>query len=67
MIWALASAGFTPSVANFSSYDKTYGTLAGVIVLLIWLWISNVAIPFGRQLNAEIERSIELGKGQPEA
>ncbi len=67
MIWALASAGFTLYVANFSSYDKTYGTLAGVIVLLIWLWISNVAIPFGHQFNAEIERSIELGKGQPEA
>ena len=67
VIWALASAGFAVYVANFSSYDKTYGTLAGVIVLLIWLWISNVAILFGHQFNAEIERSIELGEGQSEA
>ena len=53
--WAVASALFGVFVANFGSYDKTYGSLAGVIVLLIWLWISNLAILFGHQLNAEQE------------
>ena len=51
--WAVASALFGFFAANFGSYDKTYGSLAGVIVLLIWLWISNLAILFGHQLNAE--------------
>ena len=55
--WALSSALFGLYVSNFGSYDKTYGSLAGVIVLLIWLWIANLAILFGHQLNAERERS----------
>jgi membrane protein len=66
-IWVLASAGFALYVANFGSYDKTYGTLGGLIVLLIWLWISNLAILFGHQLNAEIERGLEIEEGTPRA
>lgn len=55
LIWILASAAFALYVSNFSSYGKTYGALAGVIVLLIWLWITNLAILFGAQLDAERE------------
>lgn len=65
--WALASAAFALYVANFGSYDKTYGTLAGVVILLIWLWITNLAILFGHQLNAELERRREMEEGVPGA
>ena len=65
--WLLASAGFALYVANFGSYDKTYGTLGGVVVVLMWMWITNLAILFGHQLNAERERSIEIGEGRPRA
>jgi len=65
--WAIASAGFALYVANFGSYDKTYGTLGGLVVLLVWLWISNVAILFGHELNAELEREAEIEEGQPGA
>ena len=65
--WVLVSAGFALFVANFGSYDKTYGTLAGVVVLLMWLWITNLAILFGHQLNAERERSLEIEEGTPDA
>jgi membrane protein len=66
-IWAIASAAFAFYVANFGSYDKTYGTLGGLISLLVWLWISNLAILFGHQLNAERERSLEIEEGRPRA
>ena len=66
-LWAIASAGFALFVANFGSYDKTYGTLGGVVVLLIWMWITNVAILLGQELNAERERSAELSEGVPRA
>jgi membrane protein len=56
VIWVVASAAFALYVANFSSYNKTYGSLAAVIVFLVWLWISNVALLFGAELNAERER-----------
>jgi membrane protein len=65
--WALASVAFAVYVANFSSYDKTYGTLGGIVVLMIWLWISNLAILFGHQLNAERERGRELDEGRGDA
>jgi membrane protein len=55
-VWALASAGFALYVANFGSYDKTYGTLGGLVALLVWFWITNVAILFGHALNAQLER-----------
>ena len=67
VVWAIASALFAFYVANFSSYDKTYGTLAGLVVLLLWFWITNLAILFGHQMNAERERSEEIKEGQPRA
>jgi membrane protein len=67
VVWALASAAFALYVANFGSYDKTYGTLAGLIVLLVWLWITNLAILFGLELNAELERGAEIEEGRPGA
>jgi len=66
-IWAIVSAAFAVYVANFGSYDKTYGTLGGLVALLVWFWISNLAILFGHQLNAERERSIEIDEGRPGA
>jgi membrane protein len=65
--WAIASALFALYVANFGSYNKTYGTLGGLIALLVWFWISNLAILFGHQLNAERERSVEIEEGRPRA
>ncbi len=67
IVWIVASAGFALYVANFSSYDKTYGTLAAVVVFLVWLWISNVAVLFGAEFNAELERGRELQAGMSEA
>ncbi len=67
IVWALASAAFAFYVANFGSYDKTYGTLGGLVALLVWFWISNLAILFGHQLNAERERSLEIEEGRPRA
>jgi membrane protein len=56
-IWVVASIGFAFYVSNFASYNKTYGTLGGVIVFLVWLWLSNVAILLGAELNAQFERA----------
>jgi membrane protein len=67
VVWVLASAGFAFYVANFGSYDKTYGTLAGVVVVLMWFWITNLAILFGHELNAERERSVEIDEGATRA
>jgi membrane protein len=66
VLWILASIGFAFYVANFGSYNKTYGSLAGVIVFLVWLWISNVAVLLGAEMNAELERGRELESGVPE-
>jgi membrane protein len=57
VLFVLASAGFALYVANFGSYDQTYGTLGGVITFLVWLWIANLAILLGQELNAEVARS----------
>lgn len=63
--WAVLTVGFGFYVANFSSYNKTYGSLAGVIIFLLWLWISNVALLFGAELDAELQRTTELEEGLP--
>jgi membrane protein len=65
LIWIMASLAFGIFVANFASYNATYGGIAGVIVFLVWLWISNVAILVGAELNAELERNRELRAGIP--
>ena len=57
VLWLAASACFSLYVANFGSYANTYGSIAGVIVFLIWLWIANLAILFGAQFAAELERA----------
>ena len=63
--WMIASAAFGVFVANFSSYNKTYGSLGAIIVFLVWLWLSNVALLFGAELNAEIARGRQIEAGQP--
>jgi membrane protein len=67
VVWIVASALFAFYVASFGSYDKTYGTLGGVVVLLMWMWITNCALLLGMELNAERERSRELEAGVPRA
>ena len=66
-VWIVASAGFAFYVSNFGAYDKTYGSLGAVVTLLVWIWISNLALLFGMELNAERERSRELDAGVPRA
>jgi membrane protein len=65
VLWILVSLGFAFYVSNFSSYNATYGSLAGVIIFLVWLWLSNCAILLGAVLNAELERERELEGGAP--
>ena len=65
--WIVASAVFAFYVATFASYSKTYGSLAAVVIALVWLWISNIALLFGAELNAELERGRELEAGMTEA
>lgn len=65
VLWLIASAAFAFYVANFSSYNKTYGALGGVIAFLVWLWVSNIAVLMGAELNAELERGRELEQGLP--
>ncbi len=65
LVWVVASVGFGFYVANFGSYNKTYGSLAGVIVFLLWLWITNLALLLGAELDAELERARELQRGIP--
>lgn len=65
LTWILASVIFGIYVSNFGSYNKTYGTLAGVIVFLLWLWITNLALLFGAELDAELERGRQLQAGLP--
>jgi membrane protein len=65
IIWLVASGGFAFYVSQFSSYNKAWGSLAAVIIMLTWLWISAVALLFGAEVNAEAERSRELRRGEP--
>ena len=63
IVWILASTGFGFYVANFGNYNKTYGTLAGIIVMLLWLWLTNVALLLGAQVDAEIVQVRQLLAG----
>ncbi|QNS08232.1 YihY/virulence factor BrkB family protein [Streptomyces xanthii] len=65
VVWLIASAGFAFYVANFGSYNKTYGTMAGVIVFLLWLWISNLVILLGLEFDAETVRQRAVAGGHP--
>jgi membrane protein len=65
VVWLLASGGFAIYVSSFGSFDKTWGSLAGVIIMLTWLWLSGLALLFGAEVNAEAERSRELRRGEP--
>ncbi|TDD33548.1 YihY/virulence factor BrkB family protein [Actinomadura sp. KC06] len=64
VLWLAASGLFALYVSGFSSYNKTYGSLAGIIVFLVWLWITNLAILLGAELNAELERGRAIAGGQ---
>jgi membrane protein len=64
-VWLLASGAFALYVSFFGSYNKTWGTLAAVVILLTWFWLSAVALLFGAEINAEAERSRELRRGEP--
>ncbi|MEV4441137.1 YihY/virulence factor BrkB family protein [Streptomyces sp. NPDC049577] len=65
VIWMIASGGFALYVANFGSYNKTYGSLAAVIVFLVWLWITNLAILLGLEFDAELARERAVAGGHP--
>jgi membrane protein len=65
VVWLLASAGFAFYVSSLGSFNKTWGSLAAVIIMLTWLWLSGLALLFGAEINAEAERSRELRRGEP--
>jgi membrane protein len=65
ILWVVASALFAFFVANFASYNKTYGALGGVVTFLVWLWISNLALLLGAELNAELVRHRAIDAGHP--
>ena len=65
VVWVLASIGFAFYVSNFGSYNKTYGSLAGVVVTLLWLWLTNLALLLGAEIDSELERGRELQAGIP--
>jgi membrane protein len=65
VIWIVVSVGFALYVANFGSYNKTYGTLGAVVVFLIWTWLTNLAVLFGAEVDAEMERVRQLHAGLP--
>lgn len=65
VLWVVVSAGFALYVGLFGSYNKTYGTLAAVVVFLIWLWLSNMAVLFGAELDAELIRERNIAQGKP--
>ncbi|TMM19328.1 MAG: YihY/virulence factor BrkB family protein [Actinobacteria bacterium] len=65
VIWLVASGAFAFYTSRFGSYNKTWGSLAAVVVMLTWLWLSSVALLLGAEVNAEAERSRELRRGEP--
>jgi membrane protein len=64
VIWIIASLLFAFYVATFASYNKTYGSLGGVVVFLLWLWITHVAILFGAEFTSELQRSQQREAGE---
>jgi membrane protein len=66
LVWVTTSLGFALYVANFASYNKVYGSLAGVVVFLVWLWLSNLAVLFGAEFDAELTRERQIEEGHPE-
>ena len=67
VVWIVASVAFAFYVAHFGSYNKTYGTMGGVVVFLLWLWLTNISVLLGVEFNAEIERTKEMKPGVPGA
>jgi membrane protein len=67
LIWVVASALFALYVTHFGSYNKTYGSLASVIIFLVWLWLTNVAILLGAEFNAELQHARAIQAGQSPA
>jgi membrane protein len=65
LVWLAASGGFAVYTSMFGSYNKTWGSLAAVIIMLTWLWLAAIALLLGAEINAEAERSRELRQGQP--
>ncbi|MGW3914966.1 YihY/virulence factor BrkB family protein [Streptomyces sp. NPDC005070] len=65
LVWLTASAGFAVYAAGYASYNKTYGTLAGAIVFLVWLWLTNLAILLGLEFDAELARQRAITEGRP--
>lgn len=66
LLWVVASVLFALYVTNWSSYNKTYGPLAGIVVFLVWLWLSNLALLFGAEVNAELDHAKAIAEGVPE-
>jgi membrane protein len=66
ILWIVISALFALYVTNFSSYDKTYGSLAGVVIFLVWLWLTNVALLLGAEVNAELDHGRAITEGLPD-
>src|SRR5207237_9255234 len=64
-VWLAVSGAFAFYTSSFGSYNKTWGSLAGVIIMLTWLWLAGIALLLGAEINAEAERSRELREGQP--
>ena len=65
VVWLIASGAFAYYASRFGSYNKAWGSLSAVVVMLTWLWISSVALLLGAEINAEAERSRELREGEP--
>jgi membrane protein len=66
VVWMAASAGFAVYTANFGSYEKTWGTLAAVVITLVWLWLTSAALLFGAEVNAEARRLSDSGEASPD-